>query len=351
MNVKTEFVITLPESSTSVTAVLHSLVDGSTIQCEVTDEGSEGGRYVVAVLPTSRGRHELIVTSNGITVEGSPINILVCCPPQLLGRPVRIIEGVNRPAGVALCGNTELVVTEIEPAAVSIRDRQGKLLKSFEQELDNPYGVATDSEECVYVAELINCKIHKFSNDGTSLKSAGGECNDEGSNLSHVAFPAGIKINSNDHIYVCDDTNKKVYVLDKNLDMLFSFGEGGDDLGHFQSPSDIAFDADGNVFVADTKRRQIMKFSPQGKFITEFEMKGQSSELELGICIGPSGDLYVSDFWNHRVVVFDSVGRFITEFGKAGSEPGEFDMPAGITIDEDGYVYVCDQMNSRIQVF
>ena len=210
--------------------------------------------------------------------------------------------------------------------------------------------MAIDSEGCVYVAELINCKVHKFSRDGEIIKAVGGECGDNGDS-EHVAFPAGIKINRDDRVYICDDTNQKVLVFDKNLDFLFSFGEMGDKPGQFQSPSDVAFDADGNVFVADTKRERIMKFSAQGEFELEFEMKDENAELELGICVGSSGQVYVSDFWNHRVVVFDKKGEFVTTFGKNGSAPGEFDMPAGITVDEDGYVYVCDQRNSRIQVF
>ena len=350
VNVETQFTISLPEeeASASVSALLNSLADGSTIQCQVTTGepgGEEGGRYRLSVVPASRGRHELVVTSNGLAVEGSPVKIFVGCAPQSLGRPVRVIEGVRRPAGVALCGETEMVVTQTEPAAVCVRDRQGKVVRSFDRELEDPYGVAVDSEGCVYVAELINCEVHKFSSDGSPLKAVGGESSDE------LAFPAGIAVGKEDRVYICDDTNKKVLVLNKNLDVLFSFGEGGEGPGQFHSPSDVTLDDDGNVFVADSKRRRIIKFSPDGRFCSEFEMKGRSSELELGICVGPRGHIFVSDFWDHCVVVFDAAGKFLTEFGKMGAEPGEFDTPAGIAVDGDGYVYVCDQMNSRIQVF
>ena len=336
-----------PSSPSPVTATLRSLVDGSLAECKVTESG---GRHTVSVLPTSRGRHELTISSGGTQFEGTPVQILVVCPPQSLGKPVNIIGGVSRPAGVALRGNDgELVVTETEPAAVCIRDREGKVIKSLEQgspQLDNPYGVAVDSEGCVYVAELINCKVHKFSRDGEFVKAVGGECSDE-----DVAFPAGIKINHHDQIYICDDTNQKVHVFNKNLDKLFSFGASGEGPGQFQSPSDVTFDADGNVFVADTKREKIIKFSPRGEFFSEFEVKGQSLERELGLCVGPSGHLFVSDFWNHRVVVFDAGGKFVKSFGMKGTEPGEFDSPAGITVDSHGFVYVCDQLNCRIQVF
>ena len=351
LNVPTEFTISLPDTSATVSAVLCSLVDGSTVDCKVTE--LEGGHYQVSLLPVIRGRHKLTVTSGGLEVEGSPFKVFVQCVPQMLGTPVHIVEGVSRPAGVAVRGNSELVITETEPANVSIRDKYGKTIGSFEQGrslLDNPYGVAVDSEGCIYVAELINCKIHKFSRDGAVVKAVGGSCQEDG-DAGQVAFPAGIKIDCNDRVFICDDTNQKIHVFDKNLKLQFSFGEAGDKPGQLGSPSDVAFDSDGNVFVADTKREKIMKFSPRGEFASEFEMKGQSSELELGICISGSGHIFVSDFWNHRVVVFNTAGEFVTTFGKKGSEPGEFDMPAGIAVDMDGFVYVCDQRNGRVQIF
>lgn len=340
--------------SSTVCAVLRSLVDCSTTECKVTE--LDQGHYHLSLLPQTRGRHELTITSDGTAIAGSPFKVFVRYAAQMMGRPVHVIEGVSRPAGVALRGNSEVIITEMEPPAVCIRDRQGKMIGSFEQgqgctQWDNPYGVAIDSEGCVYVADLINCKIHKFSKDGSILKSVGGEC--AGSDDSgEVTFPAGIKISRDDRVYICDDTNQKVHIFDKNLDLLSSFGEIGDQPGQFQSPSDVAFDSDGNVYVADTKRERIMKFSSEGAFLSEFEMKSHtSSDLELGICVSSSGQMYVSDFWNHRVVVFNVAGEFVTTFGKKGSEPGEFDMPAGIAVDEDGYVYVCDQRNCRVQVF
>lgn len=349
----TEFPVALPgPASTGVCAVLQSLVDGSSIQCRVVESGEKGGgHYLVSVQPLCRGRHELTISSDGVSFEGCPVAILVYCQPQTMGRPVRVIEGVSRPAGVAVRENGDLVVSEIEPAAVHVRDPQGKLNKSFQQgfpKLDNPYGVAIDTEGSVYVADLIQCKVHKFTSDGVLVKSVGGESDgDDGL----VSFPAGISVSRDDHVYVCDDTKKKVYVFDKNLDVLFIFGASGDGPGQLQSPSDIAFDSDNCVFVADSERKRVMKFTPQGKFVSEFEIKGQSSEFELGICIGPRGQMFVSDFWNHCVVVFDAAGNFVTSFGRKGVEPGEFDMPAGIAVDCDGYVYVCDQLNNRIQVF
>ena len=49
--------------------------------------------------------------------------------------------------------------------------------------------------------------------------------------------------------------------------------------------------------------------------------------------------------------VFDAEGRFVTMFGGDGSEPGKFEEPVGIAVDDEGNVYVADTWNRRIQKF
>jgi DNA-binding beta-propeller fold protein YncE len=83
-------------------------------------------------------------------------------------------------------------------------------------------------------------------------------------------------------------------------------GGAGD---QFLRPSDVAFDGEGNIFVAD----------------------------------GHGG--------NARVAKFDRNGRFLTTWGSRGSDPGQFDTPHSIATDAQGNVYVADQGNKRIQVF
>jgi hypothetical protein len=80
---------------------------------------------------------------------------------------------------------------------------------------------------------------------------------------------------------------------------------------------------------------------------------------------GPDGRIYVLDAGNARVVVFDSSSRrYITQWGRQGSGPGEFDFGQGapapgggldfagsLAVDSQGYIYVADELNKRIQKF
>jgi len=65
---------------------------------------------------------------------------------------------------------------------------------------------------------------------------------------------------------------------------------------------------------------------------------------------GPDGLIYVADSGNHRIQVFDRDGQFVRGWGSFGSEPGQFNEPWGLAID-DQYLYVADTWNHRIQKF
>ena len=61
--------------------------------------------------------------------------------------------------------------------------------------------------------------------------------------------------------------------------------------------------------------------------------------------------MFVSDTGNQRIQVFDGNGAFLATWGTGGSAEGEFDRPSGIGVARDGYVYLADTANNRIQKF
>lgn len=72
--------------------------------------------------------------------------------------------------------------------------------------------------------------------------------------------------------------------------------------------------------------------------------------LPRNVAIGPDGRIYVADSGNHRIQVFDEAGNFVTAWGSFGAEPGLFNEPWGLAVDEQ-FVYVADTWNHRIQKF
>ena len=151
---------------------------------------------------------------------------------------------------------------------------------------------------------------------------------------------------------MCDSNNGGIQVFDSNLNFVRSFGYG-DSQGQSKQPWDIDFDTQGNIYIVDMNKHQVLVFSEEGQYLRQFGQKGLG-EGELsgptGLCV--SGDyVYVTECYNHRVSVFCTSGKFVHSFGKKGYGINELKYPYGIAVDQDGFVFVCDRDNRRIQVF
>lgn len=137
-------------------------------------------------------------------------------------------------------------------------------------------------------------------------------------------------------------------------------GREGVDDGELSSPTGIALDKNGNIYVADTDNHSIQKFDKAGTFLARWGGEPSSQEGQFyyprGLAVGPDDVVYVADSGNNRVQKFDLEGNVQKAWGKfgfawRGADMGRFDVPWGLTTDQDGNVYVSDTSNSRIQKF
>ena len=334
-----------PPVQQRVSAELKSLVDGSVLQATVVSQTPS--TYELSYTPTTRGRHQLTVQVNN--TEIGTFQVFVQHPPTQLGTPVRVIEDINA-CYIAVGDKGELFVNERWDYRYTVLDAQGQRVLTVGSEEEPPFedgdpiGIATDGEGNVYVTSD-DYKLWKFNRRGEVIKSVG----EYGESVGEFDDPCNVRYH-NHQVYVCDSHNGRVQVFDSNLNFVRSFGDGPDQL---EDPEDIDFDSQGNIYVVDYGKDQVLVFSEDGQYLRHFGQSGKGKD-ELsgpaGLCV--SGDyVYVTDYCNNRVSVFRMSGEFVHSFGKEGSDRGELDCPWGIAIDRDGFVFVCDAGNSRIQVF
>ena len=180
----------------------------------------------------------------------------------------------------------------------------------------------------------------------------------------HVAYaPDG-------RIYVSDTGNNRVAVFSGGGRFLYEFGEhgvakplpggvGNWEEGRLNFPLGIDVDEDGDVYVADFRNDQIQVFNPEGDFITRFPDpqevvgKGASGQEGLGIAVTDiavhEDKVYALD--SYQVVVFSTEGEFLTQFGMPGAQPGGLDRPNGIAVAEDGTIVVSDSNHNRVNAY
>ena len=338
-----------------VTAELRSLVDSSVTPASVAHKTPD--IYEVSYQPNTRGRHKLSVQVNDVPVQGSPFLVYAKQAPHLLGRPVRVIKELNDLRMVATTSSGELVVSEDHK--ISVISRDGERIRSIDTtsvrsgirryKLD-PMGVAVDEDSNIYITDWESHGLSKFSDsDGKLMKSVGGQ----GGRTGQFYYPGGIALSHDNKLFVCDTFNHRIQVFDTNLKFVFCFGKVGSGEGEMSWPYDLSFDPAGSVYVADSANHRVQVFSQNGTYLRTFGVCG-SGPGELSDPVGIHVDhdhVYLAEYGNDRMTVFHTSGAFITSFGRRGSGEGELRNPRGITTDQDGFLYVCDYFNNRIQVF
>ena len=141
---------------------LKSLVSESSTKCDVVmDRISTSNNYRVQFTPTVRGRHELILTVNGANVPGGVFPFLVAIDPKKLGKPVRVISGLECPNRVAFNSEGKLFITEYT-GNLSVLDKSGSRLPDIAvSDFKSPRGVDIDEDDNIYFTDQDASMIFK----------------------------------------------------------------------------------------------------------------------------------------------------------------------------------------------
>ena len=165
--------------------------------------------------------------------------------------------------------------------------------------------------------------------------------------------------------WVTSDTSGTVYLLQRGdkADPLVALDRSGRVLrswgkGLYVMPHAVRVDPQGNVWTTDAASSHVIKFSPEGKVLLDIVVGGQPTPCRNNFCsttdiaFAANGHLFISDgYANARILEYTADGKKLREWGSAGTGPGQFVLPHSIQIDSAGVVYVADRENGRVQRF
>ena len=167
---------------------------------------------------------------------------------------------------------------------------------------------------------------------------------------------AAVIADNNDDIYVFNRGDHPVIIFDRLGNFKSSWGEN-----LFTRPHGLTLGPDNTVFCADDGDHTIRKCTLDGKVLLTLGNPGKSSPYQSGhpfhrptdIAFDPANsDIYVSDgYGNSKVHKFSPDGQLLFSWGEPGTDPGQFNIVHNIATDKEGYVYVADRENHRIQIF
>jgi hypothetical protein len=213
-------------------------------------------------------------------------------------------------------------------------------------------GVATDSKGNILVytrtGEDATMGGSRFFTHGGSrlfeFDATGKYLREVGSGIYGFLFAQAVRVDSQDNIWTVDrgadvivkfdPAGRFLMALGRKPESVNPAGSGGGRGGrgvpgqgvagdNFNRPTDIAWDAAGNIFVSDAyTNARIVKLDKSGKFIKTWGSKGSGQgqfDMPNSIAVDASGNVYVADLGNKRIQVFDNDGNFKTQIGDVGA--------------------------------
>ena len=243
-----------------------------------------------------------------------------------------------------------------------------------------PTGIATDADGNAYVADDHTRTIRKIYQRGVVTTVAGspfqsGHVDGTGS-TARLSGPSGIAVDGNGNLYVSDMNDSTIRKITPSGVVTTLAGipgqpgvkDGAGSVAQFNSPSGVAVDQNGNVYVADSGNSTIRKITPAGDVTTlagSPSLSGSADGLgrtarfssPRGLVVDGSGNIYVADSGNSTIRTVTSAGVVTTLAGSVGKTGGAdgmgnaatFYYPSGIGLDGNGDLYVADTSNCTLR--
>ncbi len=245
---------------------------------------------------------------------------------------------------------------------------------------NNPFGVATDGQGNLYIADAGNNEIRKISIETGAVTTVAGSTEAGSANGTDTAarfnYPTSITCDAQGNLYVADSYNnqiRKIVLATGAVTTLAGSGKdgGSDGVGtaaSFYHPCGITCDAQGNLYVAGGLNSAIRKIVVATGAVTTIagssctgsaDGKGAAASFNYpsGVTTDGEGNLYVVDEGNNEIrKIVLATGMVSTVAGSTswGSTNGigasaKFDAPYGITADGNGDLFVADGDNNQIR--
>ena len=167
---------------------------------------------------------------------------------------------------------------------------------------------------------------------------------------------AAVGVDSGGNVYVFNRGEHPMIVFDADGNFLRSWGEGIYPRAH-----GITMSPDDTIFCTDDGDHTVRKCRLDGSVIFTLGVPGTPAPFMSGdpfnrcthVAIDPqTAEFYVSDgYGNARVHKYSPDGKLLFSWGESGTGEGQFNIAHNICADQDGYIYVADRENQRVQVF
>ena len=259
-------------------------------------------------------------------------------------------------------------------------DRNGSFVREIGQGVYAflvAHAVRVDPQDNIWIVDEASNQVVKFSPDGRVLmvlgrkpeavtiqvgSSPAGAAGGRGSAApgaggagDQFVRPSDVAFDAEGNVFVADGhgANARIAKFDRNGRFLLSWGARGSEPGQFNTPHSIATDAQGNVYVADSGNKRIQVFDGRGTFKSQVTNVG----VPTAICVSGGAHQYLySSHTGDQAGMDDAAiykleldGKVIGRFGKAGKLVKEFGLVNAIDCRTENDLYIGELTNWRVQ--
>lgn len=231
--------------------------------------------------------------------------------------------------------------------------------------LNLPLGEATDALGNLYISDTGNNRIEKVDPSGNITPIAGnteiaGSAGDGGLALSaQISAPSAIKVDGAGNIFFADTGNSAIREINaitlKISTVAGTLGTSGSAMNELAGPQGFAFDANGNLYIADTGNNRIQKVDTAGAVTTVPGTFNQPWSIAIS---SKDASLYIADFGSNRIlkvnplgVVTPVAGTGVASYSGDGqaATAATLNSPSSVAIDPADNLYIADSENNAVR--
>lgn len=253
---------------------------------------------------------------------------------------------------------------------ILVFDREGNLVEEWAQWdalLVRPHSIYIspyDPEKRVWVVDDGAHAIFIFSNDGKELLQTIGVPGEGGIDDAHLFWPCYVDWAPDGSFYVSDGGDfynpgrplgARIVKFDVDGNFLFAWGQEGippheSRPAYFNNLHGIAVDPEsGRVFANDRQNHRIQVFSGDGEYLDEWSVGSDPADLHMFIV--SNGALWAADRGTNKILKYDFSGNLLYSWGVTGDFPGGMWGVHGMSVDDEGNLYVAEVDNGRVQKY